>query len=406
MIDLQLSRKLFNDVYYPYLYSYTNPVEIYMGGSGSGKSVFVAQKLLYKAINDKRKVLVIRKVQNSQKESCWALMKSLLSQWQIYKYCDIRISDMTITLPNGSVFLFKGLDDPERIKSIHGITDIWCEEATELTEIDYDQLTLRIRSQAKNLQIFLSFNPVSKANWTYKRWFIENAPEKPFICHSTYKDNRFLPQDYIERLENLINTNPTYYKIYTLGEFCSLDKLIFNNWRVEDFDYKELKGEKLAGLDFGWNDPTAFTASILDEPNGRIYVYREWYVTGKTNPQIAEYLKYQGFSKDILIGDSAEPKSIKEIKDNGINRIKPAEKGKDSVIHGIQKLQQYEIIVHPSCVNLRTELENYAWKKDKKSNEYIDEPIDDFNHLIDSLRYSLQCTKRKLRTLPKSQLNL
>lgn len=406
MIDLRLSKKLFNDVYYPYLTQYNEPVEIFYGGSGSGKSVFVAQKLLYKALNDKRKILVIRKVGTSQKESCWALMKSLLAQWKIYDYCEIRVSDMTITLPNGSVFLFKGLDDPERIKSIVGITDIWCEEATELTEVDFDQLTLRIRSLVDDLQIFLSFNPISKASWCYKRWFIENPKEKPFILKTTYKDNRFLPKDYIERLENLINTNPTYYRIYTLGEFCSLDKLIFTNWEVQEFEVDN-KLPLLVGLDWGYtNDLTALVASVIDEKNSIIYVFKEWTATGKTNPEIADAIKALGFSKSIIIADSSEPKSIEEVKQCGIPRIKGAKKPKGSVNYGIQRLQQFKIIVHPSCENLITELGEYSWKKDKQSGEYINEPVDMWNHSIDALRYSLQCQGRKLKTISKSAIGV
>lgn len=405
MIDIRLSKKLFNEKYYQFLSDYSNSTEIYMGGSGSGKSVFVAQKILYKALNDKRKVLILRKVGKTQKESCWALMKALLSQWKIYDKCNIRISDMTITLPNGSIFLFCGLDDPERIKSIYGITDIWMEESTEFNEDDYEQLTLRIRSKVKNLQIFLSFNPISKTNWVYKRWFVETAVEHPFILKTTYRDNRFLPQDYIDRLENLINVNPVYYRIYNLGEFCSLDRLIYTNWEVKDFDYKEIEGDLLIGLDFGFSeDPTALVASKITKDE--IYIFKEFYKSGLTNPEIARVIKALGLSKSRIIADSAEPKSIKELRDEGITRIKAAEKGPDSVRHGIQKLQQYKIYVHPDCMQTKTELENYSWKKDKKSGEWINEPIDDFNHILDALRYSLQCTKKKIKTIPKSQLGL
>ena len=407
MINLQLSKALFNEVYYPYLTDYSHYQEIYYGGAGSGKSVFIAQKLIIKALNDKRKILCIRKTGNSQRESCWRLVLEIISQWKIYDYCKVRLSDMTIELPNGSVFLFKGLDDSEKIKSIVGITDIWIEEATELTEDDYIQLSLRMRAKKEDLQIFLSFNPVSKTNWVYRTWFTNDSKvnSNTFILKTTYKNNRFLPKSYIDKLEELIRTNPTYHKIYALGDFCSLEKLIFNNWKVEDFDHNSIRGDLLIGLDFGFsNDTTALIASILDETNKKIYVFKEWGNTNHTNPQIAEVIKYLGFSKSLIIADSAEPKSIKEIKEEGIQRIKAAVKGPDSIKHGIQQLLQYEIIVHPSCKKVRVELENYSWKKDKKSGEYINEPIDEWNHYIDALRYSLQCSKNKLRTLDKNVL--
>lgn len=407
MIDLHLDRKIFNEKYYPYIYQYNEPIEIFYGGGGSGKSVFIAQKILLKALTDKRKVLVVRKVGNSLRESCWRLFLDLLSQWKIYSYCKVRISDMSIELPNGSILLFKGLDDPEKIKSIVGITDVWIEEGTELSEEDYLQLSIRMRSQKKDMQMFLSFNPVSKSNWVYKRWFIEEAKEKPFILHTTYKDNKFLTKQYIETLENLINTNPTYYRIYALGEFCSLDKLIFNNWEEREFDYREIKGELCCGLDFGFSaDLLCFVAYILIERTKEIYIFKEYTALGLTNPEIANVIKSLGFSKSTIIADAAEPKSIKELRDNGITRIRACKKGPDSIRAGIQKLQEYKMIVHPDCHQVKLELENYSWKKDSKTGEYINQPIDEFNHACDSIRYALQCVHKKIKAGSKNALGL
>ena len=412
MTNLKISKKIFNAAYYPYLKQYDKPLEIYYGGAGSGKSVFICQKLLIKALNDKRKVLVIRKIQASQKESCWRLFLETLDQFHILEYCTIRVSDMTITLPNKSTFIFKGLDDNEKIKSIVGITDIWMEEATEFLEEDYEQLKLRMRAKKPDLQMYLSFNPVSRANWIYKRWFAENAYDTAFILKTTYKDNKFLPQQYIQSLEELIETSPIYYKIYVMGEFTSLNKLVYTKWKKNEVNIEELLKKDntyiCCGLDFGFSlDPTAFVASILDEKDKKIYVYREIVVKGKTNIELADLLTTEGFSKAIIIADSAEPKSIEELRQEGIRRIKPSKKGPDSIIHGIQKLQQYEIIVDPSCIHVITELENYSWQKDK-SGEYIQRPIDDFNHCLDALRYSLQCVnaQRRMESFDKHLLGL
>lgn len=317
---------------------------------------------------------------------------------------------MTIELPNGSSFLLKGLDDPEKIKSITGITDCWMEETTELTSEDFDQLILRVREKVDNSQFFCSFNPVSKANHVYKRWFSPDSviSDSTFVLKTTYKDNLKLTPDYVEILENTIKTNPVYYKIYALGEFCSLDKLVFTNWKVDNFNYNDIKGELLVGLDFGFSiDTTALIASVLDEHNKKIYIFKEWGSTNKTNNEIARVIESLGFGKSTIVADSAEPKSIEEIRRCGIYRIKESVKGRDSVIHGIQRLQQYEIIVHPSCEKTITELENYSWKKDRQSGEYVNEPIDDFNHFIDALRYSLQCVDGgRLRTMSKTKLGL
>ena len=396
-----------NGAYMPYLYDYSHRYEVYYGGAGSGKSVFIAQKLILKALKSKRKVLIIRKTLNSQKDSCWRLILEQLSDLNIRHMCKVRITDFAIELPNGSVMLFKGLDDSERIKSIVGITDIWIEEATELIEEDFDQLDLRLRARADSLQMFVSFNPISKVNYVYRKWFAETAVvgDDTLIVKTTYKDNRFLPEEYIQSLENKIHTNPTYYRIYALGEFCSLDKLVYNNWRVQAFE-PPADGKLIVGLDFGFtNDPTAIVASIVKGDD--IYVFREYTGTGKTNQQIAEIITNMGFAKSTIIADSAEPKSVAEIRRCGIMRIRESQKGKDSIIHGIQRLQGYNIIVHPSCENIIMELENYSWIKDKLTGEYTNKPVDMFNHSLDALRYSLQALdQHKFTAVDKALLGL
>lgn len=408
MINLQINRKLFNDVYFPYLTDYSRRYEIYYGGAGSGKSVFVAQKLVYKACTLKRKVLVIRKYGTTLRDSVFQLFMDTLSKWQLLQYCKVNLSNYSITLPNGSMFLFKGLDDSEKIKSITDITDIFCEEATELSEDEYTQLDLRLRALVDGLQLIVAFNPVSKVNWVYKKWFKEpKSDENTLILHTNYKHNKFLPQSYIDALEDKAKTNYNYYKIYALGEFCTLDKLVFTNWNTEDFNYKDIKGDLLVGLDFGFvNDVSALVASVLDSTNKKIYIFREWGSTGKTNEELAAIITSLGFSKSVIVADAAEQKSIEEIKRYGVRRIKACTKGKDSIIHGIDKLQSYELIVHPDCSGIITEFENYSWKKDKNTGEYINEPVDAFNHYIDALRYSLQCVGLKIQTLSKASLGL
>ena len=406
--NIHIPNEIFNGAFRGYLTDYSHRFEVYYGGAGSGKSHFITQKLLIKALQRNRKVLVMRKVGNTLKDSVWQLVVDTLSQFQILGYCKVNKSTFTITLPNGSILLFKGMDDSEKIKSITGITDIWCEEATEFTEEDIEQLNLRLRAKTSDLQMLFSFNPVSKANWVYRRWFAKDAvvTDDTVIHQSTYKDNRFLPEDYIATIEKMAKTNPTYYRIYALGEFASLDKLVFNNWRIgtvaDTHDW-----DMLCGLDFGYtNDPTAFVVSFVQGET--LYVAKEFVKTGLLNNQIATVITDLGFSKSTIIGDSAEVKSIEELKRDGLYRIYPAVKGQGSILQGIQKLQQYEIVVDPSCEHVITELQNYAWKKDRLSGEYVNEPIDEFNHCIDALRYSLQCTDKykKLTTFSKATLGL
>ena len=412
-MKIQVHKNIFNAVYLPYLEDFSTRFIVFYGGAGSGKSFFCAQRLIYKALKSRRKILVLRKVNRTTKASTFQLLLDVLSQFNILNYCKVNRTDFTIELPNGSMFLCMGLDDPEKIKSITGLTDAWLEEATEFTLDDFSQVNLRVRDpNAENQEICLSFNPVSKASWCYLQFFAENPELEEFrktvrVVHTNYLDNPHLPQDYIDALLMMKATNEVYYKIYALGEFGSLDKLVYNNWQKMDFDPANIKGQLLCGLDFGYtNDPTAFVSSYLVENERRIYVFKEWGGTGYLNDAIADQIREMGFAKSIIIADSAEQKSIEEIRRKGIQRIKPCVKGQGSILQGIQKLQQYELIIHPSCVNIIEELENYSWKKDKATNEYINEPVDAYNHYLDSLRYSLQCVdaRAQLTSMNKNLL--
>lgn len=262
---LTIKKRFFNPTYLDYplpngetvnlLDHYKTRTIVLYGGAGSGKSRFGVQRTVLKAMKfPNRKVLVIRKVTSTIRDSIFAEFKGVLSQFKILQYSKVVETNFTITLPNGSSFIFKGMDDPEKIKSISGIDDIIIEEATELTLDDFSQLNLRLRSRKPHNQLLLMYNPVSKANWVYKTFHETTPPENTIVVHTTYKDNKFLPQSYIDNLHDMMKVNPVYYKIYALGEFASLGKTVFDNWRVEDFNYMSLirLGHRAYfGLDFG-----------------------------------------------------------------------------------------------------------------------------------------------------------
>lgn len=410
MARIKINKRVFNEVYLPQLQNYEKRFNVFYGGGGSGKSHFVVQKMIYKYLKyPGRKCLVVRKVNSTLKESIFALFRSVLSDWQIYDECKINKTDLTIELPNKSLFIFKGIDDPEKIKSIAGIDDIVVEECTEIDEFDFDQLNLRLRSKNPYNQIHVMFNPVSKSNWVYKRWFKNGYDTKDtIVLHTTYKNNKFLPKDYIDSLLKLEKDNPVYFRIYALGEFATLDKLIYTNWKEEYFDYKEiLKNNRntkaIFSLDFGYtNDPTAFVCSIIDKINKKLWIFDEFQEKGLLNDEIAEKIIDLGYRKEVIVCDSAEPKSIEELKRNGLSRVKGAVKGRDSIINGIQLIQQYEIIVHPKCTEIIEELKNYTWIKDKTTGEYTNKPIDKYNHGLDALRYGVSTevgSKRSKATL-------
>lgn len=393
--------KVFNKSVYDGLQDYSKFTEVYYGGASSGKSHGVVQKVVFKAClkwKTPRKVLFTRKVGSSIKESIFADVLSCLSDWQLLDKCKVNNTDFRITLPNGAEFIFKGLDDREKIKSIKGVSDVVMEEATEFDLDDYTQLTLRLRERKHlNKQIFLMFNPVSKLNWVFKYFFGEEAeynPKRTLIVHSTYKNNKFLDEDTKRNIEDLERRNPAYYRIYALGEFATLDKLVFPNYTKKRLDKHSERLRAIPsdfGLDFGYiNDPSAFIHIKVDEKNKKLYFLEEFTQKGMLNDAIADKLNEFGYQKEIITADSAEKKSIDEIRGKGVPRIRAAKKGPDSIRQGIQWLLQYDLIVDDRCVKLIEELENYTWKKDKKTNEYKNEPVDSYNHLIDASRYAVE----------------
>ena len=411
-MKLTIKKSAFNDKFYPLLLDDEHDSILLVGGGASGKSYFSFQRSVIRCLFDKRKYLVVRKSGVDLRRSCWEDLTNTLKQFKLYDKCKINNTFMTVEFPNGSSFLCTGLDNDEKIKSIPNLTDAIIEEASEINVDDYSQIKIRLRGTGKlRNQVVLMTNPISKVNWVYKHFFENGCKENNcLINQSTYKDNKFVNEATINALESYKTTNPMFYRVYCLGEFGSLSKQVFTNYRTENLDLDEIRKKHLphlVGLDFGYiNDETAIVESLLDEENKKIYVLREFYRTGLLNNEIAAQLKLMGLTKATIIADSAELKSIEEIKRAGIPRIRPAAKGQGSILQGIQKLQQYQLVVDESCSCLLEELENYSYKKDKATGEYLNEPIDKYNHAIDALRYSLQCVQAKgtLKTLPKYSL--
>lgn len=398
-MKITINKKGILPCYLPYIRDYGTRVNVFYGGAGSGKSYFVMQKIILKALDSQRKVLIVRKVGATLKESVWSLTLELIHTGGLTPAVkQINKSDLTIEFLNGSILLFKGLDDSEKIKSINGITDIVIEEATEITLDDFTQLNLRLRSKKPNNQIHLMFNPVSKANWVYK-YFFETKPDNCVIIQTTYKDNPHLPKEYVDSLHALENKNPAYYKIYVRGEFATLDKLVFPVIHKRIISEDELKDAWFwAGMDFGYtNDPTAITWGYYNPVQNDLYITGEYDKIGMTNDVIAETLISLGLSKEKIVADSAEPKSITELRNLGIKRIIASVKGADSVKNGIDRMQRCNIIIDERCTKTIEEFENYTWQKDKKTGEYINQPVDSYNHHIDSIRYGIQTVINKKR---------
>lgn len=368
--------------------------QVLWGGAGSGKSHIVARKILYRLLKEqhvKHNFLVIRKVDRTIKRSVFTLIRNIISRWGLTDQFDINLTDKTITYKlNGAQIMFSGLDDVEKLKSIEGVTSIWCEEATELTQEDFEQLDLRLRGEHGCLkQIILTLNPISEQHWI-KRIFFDDPMSGVFTLHTTYLDNAFIDAEYKMVMENKKKTNPRYYNIYALGNWGTAEGLVFNN-----IEHRLIREEEIAdldcvqGLDFGYtNDPSAFSQSYVDKTNKIIYVYDGFYEKGMSNAQIAQAIKNLKAHKHKTTADSSEPKSIDYLKSKDI-KIEGALKGKDSVNAGIDFLSEFKIVVNAHLVEFMTEFNNYSWALDKEGKP-TNKPVDDFNHFIDSLRYSVE----------------
>lgn len=409
-MNIKLDPKIFNDAYLPHVFDYSHRYECYYGGAGSGKSHFVWQKLVLKGLKSKRKFLVVRKVGNTHRDSTFQMLKDTLQFFKIYDQCKVNKTDMTIELLNGSIFIFKGMDDSEKIKSVANITDIFYEEVTEGTLDDVSQLDLRLRAKADNLQMYFAFNPVSKDNFVYKYFHRDNPEATPgnmLVLKTTYKDNKFLPQSYIDSLEAMKETNPIYYKIYVEGDFATLDKLVYSH-SVAEFDYLAMlrsedgRYKQLYGMDFGFiNDYTALVCAIADMKDNILYIYDEHFQKGMLTDDIVNMVKAKQLHKTSIICDRQEARLIEELRKGGLN-VHKCNKGKGSIMQGITKIQSFRIVVLPKCEHIIAELSNYAYKKDKQSGEYINEPIDSWNHGLDALRYACNSLRKKAKVLTVS----
>lgn len=398
MIDLRLDKRLFNEVYLPYLWDDT-PEQIIFGGSSSGKSIFAAQRTVLDVISE-RNYLCVRNVKATIKGSQFNEICKVIERFKLIPYFRINHSDMVITASTGNQIMFAGLDDVEKIKSITPVkgvfTDIWVEEATEVERNDIRQLQRRLRGQSNvPKRILLTFNPILRSHWIFEAYFggwsdasTSYKDDKVSILKTTYKDNlRFLEKDDIDLLEN--ETDKYYYDVYTLGNWGVLGNLIFRNWEVRDLTEERKTFDNYRnGLDFGFSsDPAAVVRSHYDKESKTIYITDEIYMREMTNDILAKEVK-KLIGSEYITCDSAEPKSIRDLRMMDIRALS-ARKGKDSVDFGIDWLQRQKIVIDIRCQNTRNEFMQYKWKEDKGGN-VLKIPAEKNNHIIDALRYAYE----------------
>lgn len=350
----------------------------------------------------KANALYVRKTERTLKDSCYSDCKWAIHQLGLDRWFTCRVSPLEIEYkPTGQRILFRGCDDPLKLTSISVPNGVLCwavfEEAYEITkESDFDMIDESIRGFLPDgyfKRIFVLLNPWSEKTWIKKRFFDPPNDDNKLAITTTYKCNEWLTPDDLRIFEDMRRRNPRRYAVAGEGNWGIVDGLVYENWKEESFDIDHVRCQpgivSVFGLDFGYtNDPTALFCGLLDQAGRRLYVFDELYERGLSNKRIAEAVQNMGYSKERITADSAEPKSIDELKGLGL-RVKAAAKGKDSVTNGIQWLQDLEIVIHPRCVNFITEISNYTWDKDKFGNR-LNAPIDDFNHLMDAMRYAVE----------------
>lgn len=363
------------------------------GSRGSKKSKTTALWLIHNIMKyPAANALCVRRFARTLRDSCFSDLKWAAERLGVSEFWNFTVSPMEATyLKTGQKILFRGFDDGLKITSISvpkGVLCwVWIEESYEITsEEDFNKLDMSIRGEMPDglwKQIRFTFNPWSEQTWLKSRFF-DNPDDLIFTKTTTYQCNEWL--DDADRLifDKMKQNNPRRYRIEGEGEWGIADGLIYTNFRQEDFDVGEtrrIQGIKSAfGLDFGFTDPNAFICMLIDNAAKIIYVFDEWYKTGTTNQKIAEQIKGMGYGGQRIICDCAEPKSIQELWDCGL-MAEASRKGKDSVNHGIQLIQNYQIVVHVRCVEFWKEINNYCWAKDKFGKP-TDKPDHEFSHRI------------------------
>lgn len=384
------------------------------GSAGSGKSVDTAQHYILRLMSDPgRNLLCVRKSDVTNRDSTFAELQGAIFRMfgeSYKKYWYINSSDMRLEcIANHNQIFFRGVNDEkqrEKLKSIAvkrgKLTDVWIEEATELTQNDFEIIDDRLRGELPKgqfYQIRLTFNPVSSSHWI-KKHFFDRADPDVFTHHSTYKDNRFIDDAYYRRMERRKEVDPDGYRIYGLGEWGEVGGLILTNYVIEEFDTSPERFDYMVNSqDFGYNH--ADCIGEVGFKDGELYLCREIYEFEKDTGELIELADKRGFNKSLTMWcDSAEPDRIKMWRKAGY-KAKGVKKEPNSVRAQIDYLKLHKIHIHHSCTNTIKEIQQWKWKKSEKTNEYLDEPVNFFDDAMAMLRYSIE-EERK----PKARLNI
>lgn len=411
-MNLRINKNILNEKYLQF-YTDDTPTQLIFGSAGSSKSFSILTFTVLWALSG-RSIIIARKINRSLRKSVFSEIVKAISRLKVTDYFEINKTELTITstISDGCIMCV-GCSDPERLKSITPIKAtafdiVIFEEATELTPEDYDLVNSRMRGISKfKKKVILLFNPISKTHWIYKRFFdsigwndeidMEYRSDNLNITRCLYQDNKFLGKEEIARIEALKTVSPMFYLVYGLGRFGITYSTVFQNHIVGGFNIADInKLELHYGCDLGWSHKSAFVVSLYDKVNRRIYVIDEVGVTGKTRREFGQLVinkikelaesKILNITRPIIYTDSAEPATIKEYQQMGLNSVQ-ARKGPDSVKRSYDFLLSHQILVHPSCVQTIEELDTLYYEKDTHG-DYNEVPVNRGDDLIAALRYS------------------
>lgn len=376
------------------------------GSAGSGKSVDTAQNYILRLMHDKgRNLVCIRKSDITNRDSTFAELTGAIYRMfgdKAERYWQINMSPLKLTCKaNGNQIIFRGMNDDkqrDKLKSITfqrgKLTDVWCEEATELTQADVEIIDDRLRGElppGQFYQIRMTFNPVNKNHWI-KKVFFDIPDDNVLTHHSTYLMNRFIDDAYKARMERRKSVDPEGYQIYGLGEWGEIGGLILHNWETKEVSQNLNDYDDIAiGQDFGFNHANAILLLGIKDDN--IYIIDEIYLFEKDTSEIIQEATKHAIPKNRQMWcDSAEPDRIKMWQKGGFNRARGVNKGgsSGSVKAQIDWLKQRTIYVHPHCVNTIKEMQQWKWKKDERTGEYLDEPVPFQDDAMAALRYGVE----------------
>lgn len=405
--------KQVNPHFEDFLFDWNQKFQFLVGGYGSSKSYHIALKLILKLLKEKRTALVIREVYDTIRDSCFALLDEIIIDLGLEHRIKCIISPMQIRFPNGSKIIFKGMDKPVKLKSIHNVSIIWVEECSEVKYEGFKELIGRLRHPTLSLHMILSTNPVSKSNWCYKHFFIdeqndiitlddEELYEKRTVVvgdtyyhHSTADDNLFLPESYIEQLEEMKTYDPDLHRIARKGHFGVNGVVVFPQFEKRPHDevmeaIKRIRNPiKRVGMDFGFEESyNAIVRLAVDHDEKILYIYWEYYKNKMTDDRTSEEIEEFKKTRELIKADSAEPKTIQYFRQKGFN-MRGAKKFQGSRLQYTKKIKRFKkIICSDQCPNTIRELKNLTYAKDKSGN-IIEDEFEIDPHTLSAIWYAL-----------------